>query len=378
VRIRVQLIDALPEERNLWGQTYERAKTDVLMLYSEMAHGIADKAQVRLTAEESTRLTKTRQVNPEAYEAYLKGQFHGNKFTEQDIEIALQYYELALEKDPNYALAYAGIASYWGAMTYFGILPSEALPKRMAALEKCLELDPMLPEAHYMLAGNATWFEFDWARAEREFLLTLELNPNYAHARVFYGLFLTGMGRFEEAIKQMEIGLELDPLNAMHQGYLGFAFLRARQYDKAITQFQKSLTLQPDFADSLGGLMQCYHQKGLYEQALATTRKLYEARGDQDILKALNRGYAEGGYKEAMRQAAEAVVARSNRAYAMRIATLYTYAGEKGRALDWLEIAFQERMQNLVYLNVYPKWDPLRDDLRFQDLIRRMNFPPVK
>jgi adenylate cyclase len=116
----------------------------------------------------------------------------------------------------------------------------------------------------------------------------------------------------------------------------------------------------------------------MYEQALATARRLYEARGDQDILKALNRGYAEGGYKEAMRQAAEAVAARSNRAYAMRIATLYTYAGEKDRALDWLEIAFQERMQNLVYLNVYPKWDLLRDDPRFQNLIQRMNFPPVK
>jgi TolB-like protein/Tfp pilus assembly protein PilF/predicted Ser/Thr protein kinase len=378
VRIRVQLIDALPEERNLWGQTYERAKTDVLMLYSEMAHIIANKAQVRLTAKESTRLTKTRQVNPEAYEAYLKGEFHWHKFTAKDLEAALQYYELALEKDPTYAPAYAGIASYWGSMTYFGMLSSEVVSKRMAALDKCLELDSTLPEAHSMLAGNATWFEFDWEKAEREFLLALELNPNYAQARVFYGLFLTGMGRFEEAKAQMQIGLELDPLNSMYQSYLGLAFLRGRQLDEAIAQFQKGLALQPDFADALGGLMQCYHQKGMYEQALATARRLYEARGDQDILKALNRGYAEGGYKEAMRQAAEAVAARSNRAYAMRIATLYTYAGEKDRALDWLEIAFQERMQNLVYLNVYPKWDLLRDDPRFQNLIQRMNFPPVK
>jgi TolB-like protein/Tfp pilus assembly protein PilF/predicted Ser/Thr protein kinase len=376
VRIRVQLIDALPEERNLWGETYESAKTDLLMLYSEMAQAIADKIKVSLTAEESTRLTKTRrQVDPEAYEAYLKGQFHWNKFNEQDIEIALQYYELALDKDPNYAPAYAGIASYWGAMSYFGMLTSEIMPERMAALEKCLELDSMLPEAHDALAGTATWFEFDWDKAEREFLLTMGLNPNNAGTRIFYGLFLTGMGRFEEAKKQMEIGLELDPLNAMHQGYLGNAFLRARQFDQAIAQYKKSLALQPDFADSISGLLECYHQKGMYKEALEVARKFFNARDYDDLLEAFNHGNEEGGYKEAMRQAAEAWAAQSNRAYSMRIATLYIYAGEKDRALDWLEIAFQERMQNLVYLNVQPKWDPLRDDPRFQDLIRRMHFP---
>ena len=375
VRIRVQLIDALPEERNLWGETYERAKADLLMLYSEMAHAIADKTQVKLTAEETTRLTRDRQVNPEAYEAYLKGQFHWHKFTAKDLETALQYFELALEKDPDYAPAYTGIASIWGSRTYFGLLPSEVMSKRMAALNKSLELDRTLPEAHSMLAGNATWFEFDWDKAEREFLLTLELNPNYAQARVFYGLFLTGMGRFEEAKAQMEYGLKLDPLNSMYQGYLGFAFLRAHRFDEAIAQFEKSLALQPDFADSLGGLMQCYHQKGMYEQALATARRLYEARGDHDLLEAIERGNAEGGYRMAMLRAAEAAAARANRAYSMRIATLFIYAGEKDRALDWLEIAFEEQMQNLVYLNVYPKWDPLRSDPRFQDLVRRMNYP---
>jgi TolB-like protein/Tfp pilus assembly protein PilF len=378
VRIRVQLIKALPEERNLWAKTYERDMADVLVMYSEMARSIADKTRVKLTAEETKRLTKARQVNPEAYEAYLKGQFHWNKFTAKDLETALQYFELALEKDPDYAPAYAGIASVWGSRTYFGMLASEVLPKSKAALDKCIELDSTLPEAHYMLAGMATWFDFDWDRAEREFLLTLELNPNYAKARVFYGLFLTGMGRFEEARAQMQHGLELDPLNSMYQSYLGIAFLRARRYDEAIAQFQKGLALDPDFGDALSSLRSCYHQKGMYQEALETLRKLYATRGDLDLLEALNRGNEEGGYKEAMRQAAEALAARSNRAYSMGIATLYTFAGEKDRALDWLEIAFQERMQDLVYLNVYPKWDPLRDDPRFQDLLRKMNLPRAK
>ncbi|MFC2141544.1 protein kinase [Acidobacteriota bacterium] len=368
-------IGVLPEERNLWGETYERAKIDLLMLYSEIAQAIADKTRVRLTAEESTRLTKTRQVNPEAYEAYLKGEFHWHKFTETDLETALRYYELALEKDPDYAPAYTGIALIWGSRTYFGMLASEVMSKRMAALNKSLELDSMLPEAHALLAGTATWFEFDWEKAEREFLLTLELNPNFAQTRVFYGLFLTGMGRFEEAKAQMRMGIELDPLNSMYQSYLGFAFLRGRQFDEAIAQFRKGLDLQPDFADALGGLRGCYHHKGMYEEALDVSRRLYTVTGDLDLLEALDRGHEEGGYKEAMQQAAEALEARSNRAYAMDIATLYTYAEVKERALDWLEIAYEERMQNLVYLNVYPKWDPLRDDPRFQELIRRMNFP---
>jgi len=375
VRIRVQVIDALPEERNLWAKTYERAGNDVLVLYGEMARAIAENTKVNLTADETTRLATARQVNREAYEAYLKGQFHWHKFTEKDLETALQYYELALEKDPEYAQAYTGIASVWGSRTYYGALPSEIRSRMMAALDRSLKLDSMLPEAHFMLAGNATWFEFDWKKAEHEFLLAIELNPHYAQARVFYGLFLTGMGRFEEAKAQIRIGIELDPLNSMYQSYLGLAFLRGRQFDEAIAQFQSGLALQPDFADALGGLRNCYHHKGMYQEALAVSRRLYAATGDQDLLEALNRGNEAGGYKEAMRQAADALAARSNRAYSLAIATLYAYAGEKRKALDWLEIAYQEKMQDLVYLNVYPHWDPLRDDPRFQELIRRMNFP---
>jgi TolB-like protein/Flp pilus assembly protein TadD len=375
VRVRVQVIEAVPEERNLWAKTYERAGTDVLMLYGEMARAIADNAKVKLTADETTRLAAARQVDPEAHEAFLKGQFHWHKFTEKDIDTALRYFELALEKDPEYAPAYAGIASVWGARTYFGVLPRKAWPRSTAAVEKSLELNRMSPEAHFWLAGAATWFEFDWEKAEREFLLTLELNPNYAQARVFYGLFLTGMGRFEEAKAQMRIGIELDPLNSMYLSYRGLAFLRGRQFDEAIAQFQSGLALQPDFADALAGLRGCYHQKAMYQEALDVSRRLYATTGDRDLLDALDRGHEAGGYREAMRQAAEALAARTNPAYSLGIATLYVYAGEKEKALDWLEIAFQEKMQDLVYLNVYPHWDPLRDNPRFRDLIRRMNFP---
>jgi serine/threonine-protein kinase len=375
VRIRLQLIDALPEERSIWAHTYEQGAVQLNTMYSEMARTIADKTRVELTAEESTRLTNIRPVNPKAYEAYLKGQFHWHKFTAEDLETAKQYFELALEKDPDYAPAYAGIASYWGSQTYFGMLSSEVRPKIKAAVDKCLELDPTLPEGHYMLAGLATWFDFDWDTAEKHHRKVLELNPNFARARVFYGLYLTGMGRFDEARAQMQLGIELDPLNSMYQAYLGVAYLRERRYDEAIAQYQKALALQPNFGDALAGLRSCYHHKGMYEDALAKSRELYAAPGSHGLLDALNQGYEKGGYEEAMRQAAETMEARSNRAYSLSIATLYMFAGEKERAMDWLEIAYEERMQNLVYLNVYPRWDPLRDEPRFKKLILLMDFP---
>jgi serine/threonine-protein kinase len=237
VRIRVQLIDAFPEERNLWAQTYDRAMTDVLVMYNEMARAIASEIRVKLTAEETTRLTNARQVNPEAYEAYLKGSYHWKKLTPTDLDTAQRYFELALAKDPSYAPAYSGISFVWMARataTAAVALPHEAAPKAREAAIRSLELDSTSAEPHFALAGIATWYEWDWDKAEREFRLALELNPNFADAHVFYGLFLTAMGRLSESRVQIELALELDPLNFMYQTYLGKALERSRRFDEAI------------------------------------------------------------------------------------------------------------------------------------------------
>jgi len=381
VRIRVTLIDALPEERNLWAETYDRAMIDVLVLYSEMARAIADKTRVKLTADETTRLANARQVNPEAYDACLKGSYHWKKLTPAELDTAQRYFELALEKDPSYAPAYSGISFVWMARataTAAATMPHEAAPKSREAAIRSLELDSTLAEPHFALAGIATWYEWDWDTAEREFHLALDLNPNFADAHCFYGLFLTAMGRLTEARAQMERALELDPFNFMYQSYLGIAYERSRRFDEAITQYRKGLALEPNFVDALAGLRNSFHMKGMYEEALDATKRIFVARGEHDVAEALERGNAEGGYSEAMRRAAKSMAARSNLAYALRIATLYTFAGEKERALDWLEKAYQERLQNMIYLRVYPKWDPLRDDPRFLDLLRRMNLPELE
>jgi serine/threonine-protein kinase len=381
VRIRVQLIDALPVERNLWTQSYERARSDVLLMYGEMARAIADKTRVNLTAEETTRLTNARQVNPEAYDAYLKGSYHWKKLTPAELDTAQRYFELALEKDPSYAQAYSGISFVWLARataTAAAAMPHETAPKSREAAIRSLELDSTLAEPHFALAGIETWYEWDWDTAEREFHLALDLNPNFADAHCFYGLFLTAMGRLTEARAQMERALELDPLNFMFQSYLGIAYERSRWFDEAITQYRKGLVLEPNFVDALAGLRNSFHMKGMYEEALVAAKKVFVARGEQDVAEALERGNAEGGYSEAMRRSAESMAARSNLAFALRIATLYTFAGEKERALDWLEKAYQERLQNMIYLRVYPKWDPLRNDPRFQALLRKMNLPDLE
>jgi len=378
VRIRLELIDVLPEERNLWAQTYERAGTDVLVMYVEMARAIARETRVDLTTEETTRLSSARQVNPEAYDAYLKGSYHWKKLTPADIDTAQRYFELALEKDPTYAPAYSGISFIWMARataTAAAAMPHQAAPKAREMAIRSVELDSTLAEPHFALATVATWYEWDWEKAEQEFRLALDLNPNHADSHVFYGLFLTAMGRLSEARAQMEQALELDPLNFMYLSYYGVSLERSRMFDEAIVQYQKGIDLAPEFIDAISGLMHCYHQKGMYQEALEAAQRLFVIRGEHEVLQALERGNKDGGYVEAMRQAAVALAARSNPAYALRIATLYTFAGEKERALDWLENAYEERLQNMIYIRVYPKWDLLRDEPRFQELLHKMNLP---
>jgi len=378
VRIRLELIDVLPEERNLWAQTYERAGTDVLVMYVEMARAIARETRVDLTTEETTRLSSARQVNPEAYDAYLKGSYHWKKLTPADIDTAQRYFELALEKDPTYAPAYSGISFIWMARataTAAAAMPHQAAPKAREMAIRSVELDSTLAEPHFALATVATWYEWDWEKAEQEFRLALDLNPNHADSHVFYGLFLTAMGRLSEARAQMEQALELDPLNFMYLSYYGVSLERSRMFDEAIVQYQKGIDLAPEFIDAISGLMHCYPQKGMYQEALEAAQRLFVIRGEHEVLQALERGNKDGGYVEAMRQAAVALAARSNPAYALRIATLYTFAGEKERALDWLENAYEERLQNMIYIRVYPKWDLLRDEPRFQELLHKMNLP---
>ena len=378
VRIRVQLIEVFPEERNLWAQTYDRDMTDVLVMYKEMARTIADKTRVELTAQEEAILASTRQVNPEAYEAYNKGMFHAYKLTSQDLELARGYFELALEKDPNFALAYVGIGFVWQAHIQQGLMShSEAGPKAEAASLKALELDDTLAEVHYFLAANQTWGKWDWESAGKSFERAIELNPNYPDARAYYSWYLFYMERPEDAMAQIERALELDPFNAAFRSLYAFDLMYARRFDEAIADLRETLRTAPMDQFALSAIRSAYHVNGMFEEAYEAWKTWYDVQDDSEAEQALVRGYEEGSYRAALSSVAELMIERSKTTFITpwRLATVYTRAGRDNEALEWLEKAFEAHDANMPSISVDPIFDDLRDEPRFQDLLRRMNLP---
>jgi len=377
VRITAQLIHAATDT-HLWAESYERDLQDVLLLQSEVARTIAREIQVAVTPEESRRLASARPVNPEAHEAYLKGRFHWYKLTREGLDTAMEYFQLALEKDPSYAPAYSGIANVWASRGETGVLPPhEASPKAKAAALKATELDDTLAEVHVALASVKTAYEWDWAGAEKEFQRALQLNPNAAEAIFFYADLLLYMGRSKEWSSEVERALALDPLNLLMQCFYGWHLLYLKRCDEAVLQLRKALHQEPNYAATRLGLWGAFWKKQRYEEALEEARKYHSLSGYSDVAEALARGYAESDYQGAMKLAAETLAARAAQTHvpALRVARLYAHAEDKERALEWLEKAYEAHEGPLCRLRVVWDWDNLRDDPRFQDLLRRMNLP---
>jgi TolB-like protein len=376
VRITAQLIQAATDQ-HLWAESYQRDLRGVLALQGEIARAIADKVRAALTPTERARLASARPVNPEAYEACLKGMQYWYRLTPQDIDSALEYFELALKKDPNYAPAHAGVALVWIGRQQMGYTPPrEAGPKAKTAALKAIELDSTLAQAHYSLADVKGFYEWDWAGADVEFKRAIELNPNYPDARAGYSHYLMIMKRPEEAMAQIQRALELDPLNAFFQAFYAIDLHIPGRYDEAIAQFHKALRTSPELPFAHWELSCIFFTKGLYEESLAEVKAYYA--GDREMEEALTQGYAQSGYRGAMRRAADIRAARSRKTYVLPcdVAMLYVWAGEKAQALDWLQKGFEVRDPNMPYINVDPTYDTLRNTPRFQDLVRRMNFPP--
>ncbi len=376
VRIQVRLIDALPEEQNLWGQTYERAMSDVLVMYGEMAQAIAENIQVKLTANETTRFGDARQVNPEAYEALLIGRQKAELLTPQAFDIALEYFNLALEKDPNYAGAHLAVANNWLMRNQLGYtVPREAGPKAKAAVLKALELDSTLAEGHATLACVYFLYEWDWANAEAEWKRAIELNPNYVHS--VYSHFLWVMKRPEEAMSKMERTLQLAPLDEVVQLHHAAMLQSAGRDDEAIVQWRKLLRTSPQHPMLHWGLSVSLLRKAMYEESLAEMKASYSSIGDLEVEEALTQGYVQSGYRGAMKRAADLLAARARKTYvlSMDVAILYAIAGENAQALEWLEKGLEDRSPHMPYVGAYIELAPLRSDPRFQELLRRMNLP---
>jgi len=350
-----------------------------------VARAVADEVKAKVTPDVQARLARARPVNPEAYEAYLKGRFllsrfafsHGDIGVQKAIDPALEYFQLALKKDPNYAPGYVGISLVWTARGGGTSLPvREALPKAKAAALKALELDDALADAHEALAEINFFYEWDWVAAEREYKRAIELNPNAGELRAYYSDLLNVMRRPQEAQAQIKRALELDPLNPTIQFWFGLHLMFSRQYDAAIAQARKMLKMEPEASIPHVLLQSAFQAKGMFEEQFAEEKKAHAS--DREYVEALDRGYARGGYREAKRLSAETLVTRSKRTpvWPDWIAVCYTDAGEKDRAMEWLDKLYAEGGTDMVHIGVAPDWDPLRSDPRFQDLLRRMNLPP--
>ncbi len=379
VGITVQLIHA-PSDRHLWAKSYERNLHDVLGLQREVAQAIAEEIKAKLTPPEKARLASARAVNSEAYENYLRGRFLLSTQGDFEAKKGMAYFQRAIQKDPNYALAYAGLAESYITLSqpWNGDLsPHEALPQAEAAARKALEIDDSLGEAHLALA-RVSLYHWDWLAAEKEYKRALELNPNDAMAHGWYGEYLQAMTRNEEAIEQLQQAIALDPLNTNHLASLGFIFYHARQYDQGIREFQKALELEQDMVYALQGLGWIYEQKKMYREAIAEQQKgVNLTNRDAFAVATLGRALGESGRKQEAKKLLEELQKRSKQSYISPclIALVQIGLGERDQAIASLEQGYTNRDQWMLYLKVDPQMDDLRSDPRFQDLLRRVGLP---
>jgi eukaryotic-like serine/threonine-protein kinase len=376
VRITAELI-RVGNQTQLWADSFEREMSGILALQSDVARKVADSLALKLLPAEQGRIARARTVNPEAYEAYLKGLQHWYKLTSGDLDAAQRYFEVALAKDPNYALAHAGIALVYLGRSQVGLIsPAEAAAIGKPAIMKALELDDTIAETHYVLAVFRTWCDWDWVGAEPEFRRAMELNPSFSDAPAYYSHLLMILGRPDEAMSYARRSLELDPFNVLIRVLYAVDLLYVRRYDDAIAQVRTALKTAPDDPMSHGVLWYAFAAKGMHKETLAALRVFLRFYGDPALEDALDQGYNEAGYRGAMARAAAALIAHFHRSYAnpTDIAQLLSEAGEKEKSLDWLEKGYEVRDQSLPYLGI-PIYDSVRSDPRFQALLRKMNLP---
>jgi tetratricopeptide (TPR) repeat protein len=365
------LIEAATD-RHLWADNFDREMRDILALHSDVARAIAREIKIAVTPEETRHLASARPVNPEAYQLYLKGRYFFWERWPQGLEKAVEYFEQAIEIAPTYAPAYAGLALCYSSLGYFQP-PQEVSPKAKAAAMKALEMDETLAEAYTALGKVRQNVDWDWPGAERAFRRAVELNQSSAEAHAGYSGYLVRVGRFDEAIAESKRALELDPVSLGTNLAHAWVSMKARRYDEAIAQYKKTLELDPDYGLARTQLAWSYAFKGMYAEALAEYKKLGEPSASATL------GYvlAVSGRRSQALKVLENVRRLSAEQYIgpFRMAILYAGLGDKDLALESLEKAYEQRSAGMHLLKIEPWFNGLRDDPRFQSLLRRMNFP---
>lgn len=380
VRITAELVQ-VSTDHHLWADTYESQMGDILALQNRVSSAIVDEIRINLTPEDKERLAKNPAVSPEAYENYLKGRFYWNKRSEESFVKAIGYFDQATKQDPQYALAYAGLSDCYAIIgaTIFGTMPAaEAAPKAKAAAVRALELDPTLAEAETSLATAKFNYDWDWNGAAAGFKRAIELNPSYATAYQRYSLYLIAMGQFQDSFEQIEKARELDPLSISINFSLGWRLYLARQYDRAIQQLQNTLDMDPSYELPHLILGQAYEQKGDYTRALPELQKAVElSHGLPLMVSGLAHGYAVSGNRSQAEKLLAGLISESGKQYVSPyyVAIVYAGLGKNDEAMDWLEKAYADRSNGLVFLKVEPELDTLRANPRFLKLQATLKLP---
>jgi len=377
VRITAQLIQ-VPDEKHLWAQSYEGDLKDTLALQNSVARAIAEQIQVTLNPQEEAALKKSKTVNAEAYEAYLKGRYFWNKRTREGLVKATDYFHHAIDSDPGYARAYSGLADSYalsGDWEYRILSPQDAFPRAQAAATTAVALDDNLSEAHTSLAFIEDLYDWGWASAEKEYKRALALNPGYATAHHWYAWHLIVMGRNGDGIAELKKAESLDPLSLIISADLADALCVAHRYDESVEQSQKTIEMDPHFAVAHYELGQALEQKHRHDEAIAEFRRAIELSGGNTTFESnLANAYAISGRKEEAMKIVKDLESRQreNSSTDASIALIYVGLGDNDRALIWLNKAYQARFNPSILMR--PVFDPLRIDPRFQDLLHRIGL----
>jgi TolB-like protein/Tfp pilus assembly protein PilF len=376
VRISIQLIHA-PTDTHLWAREYEGELTDVLKLQGEVARAVAEEIRIQVTAEEGARIASAGTVNPAAHQEYLLGRYHVGKFIEEDSKRAIDHFERALQIDPKYAAAYAGLAYAWWVRGVFGSMRlKDAESPARAAARKALELDDRLADAYAIQGYLQCIYDWDWAGAENTIKHALELDPNNVDAHYTYAMLLMALGRSSEAITQIQRAADRDPFSAQIQSSFGRILYRARRFDEAISYLNRAIALEPRNLGAHARLGDVYAQMGQYAEALAAYEKGNSATGDATAISArVARVYARMGKRNEARQVLAALRKRPAGLPLIESAGAYTALGYKDEAFRLLFRNLEERSEVGIFVNEDPPFDELHSDPRWQVLLRRMNFP---
>jgi len=374
----VELVDA-QTENSLWKQTYNKTMTNLVALQSDIARDVADKLRVKLSGADEQKLAKNYTANAEAYQLYLKGRYHLLKLQPSETQKAISFYQQAIAIDPNYALAYVGLASAYRSLAVAGEMPAtEFFPKAKAAATKAIEIDDTLAEAYAALGYVIFRYDWNWNEAENKCERALELDPNSAEAHETYAHLLSSTARHAEALAEIKRARELDPLN-LRIGVVEAQFLiYAGQADEALFRSQKIFELDPDFSFAHSFASSAYIEKGMYPEAIAEARKGRVLSGGRSHAIAFE-GYAlaKTGKQAEARAVLDELLKLSTERYVppYPVALVYNGLGERDKTLEWLEKGYQHRDARMMFLKVEPKWNNLRDDPRFQELLRKLGFP---